>query len=470
MSPDSVTGPLVRFAREVRYADLTPSTVHAIVRNLLDTVGCAAAGLNAEAPTIARSLASTTGGTHTASVFGLPHPVHADYAIFANAAAVRNRDWHDGGLNAGHPSDVTPAVLATAEVTGASIERIIESIFVTYEIVGALGKDDQFNGKAVRNLIVTFAAVVGVGMLLELTDEQMAEAVRIAVAPNVPLGIDNLLRQSHWKSLGAAHASMTASIAAHLAKFGLTGPSTLFGAGYTLFDKISGEFDLDNLGELVNGKTVPERVTHKFFPCFTESQGPVALILDVREQVDPDEIAAISLRVSETSWKQGAGERTRDNRKWDPLTADVARHSFPFLVARALTSGPISVHSFDRAQITDPSLRPLMAKVTIDEDADFTARRKSHHEENAAVDVTLRDGRHLSLHSVHPRGHAMNPMTDGELTQKFDGSIRTVLHPPEHSELRHRLWNLPAEPDISRIAELFRQFSPRDGVSDQVRD
>ena len=52
--PDPLTGPLVRFARGVRYTDLTPSTVHAIVRNLLDTVGCAAAGLSAEAPTAAR--------------------------------------------------------------------------------------------------------------------------------------------------------------------------------------------------------------------------------------------------------------------------------------------------------------------------------------------------------------------------------------------------------------------------------
>jgi len=263
---------------------------------------------------------------------------------------------------------------------------------------------------------------------------------------------------------------MTASIAAQLAKFGLPGPTGLFEAGNTLFDKFSGQFDLDNLGELVNGKTVPERVTHKFFPCFTESQGPVALMLDVRKQVELDEIEAISMRVSQTAWKQGAGERTSDNRKWDPSAADVARHSFPFLVAKTLTSGPISVGSFDLAQITDPSLRPLMAKVTVDEDAEFTARRKSHHEENAVVDVTLRDGRRISLHSVHPRGHVMNPMTDDELTQKFDGSIKTVLPPPEHAELRDRLWNFPSEPDISRIAELFRQFSPGDGASGQGRD
>ena len=64
--PDPLTGPLVRFARGVRYTDLTPSTVHAIVRNLLDTGGRLirdiddkAAGLSARA---ANLLHECTGG------------------------------------------------------------------------------------------------------------------------------------------------------------------------------------------------------------------------------------------------------------------------------------------------------------------------------------------------------------------------------------------------------------------------
>jgi 2-methylcitrate dehydratase len=467
---DSVVKSLVRFARDVRYSDLSPATVHAIVRNLLDTVGCGAAGMSAQAPTAARGIAQTTGGSYAASAFGVPHPVQADHAIFANAAAVRNLDWHDGGINAGHPSDVTSAVIATGEATGARTERIIEALFATYEVVGALGKDGQFNGRGLRSFIATLATVTGVGMLLELTDEQLGEAVRIAVAPNVPLGIDNLLRQSHWKSLSAAHATMTAAMAARLAKSGLTGPRMLFGQGTTLFEKLTGEFDLDNLGVLVDGKTVPERVTHKFFPCFTESQGAVALVLDLRKQVQPEAIEAISLVVTEAAWRQGAGEPTPDNRRWDPATPDVAKHSFPFLVAKALASGGISSDSFSTGQITDPTLRPLMAKVTIEKDAEFTARRKTHREENAVLDVTLKDGRHLSLRSTYPRGHPLNPMTDDELTQKFDGSIAMVLTPADHAELRDRLWNLPGEAGVTRITELFRRFSREPAAIDEGQD
>jgi hypothetical protein len=63
----------------------------------------------------------------------------------------------------------------------------------------------------------------------------------------------------------------------------------------------------------------------------------------------------------------------------------------------------------------------------------------------------------------------MNPMTDDELTMKFDTSVSMVLRPPEHEELRRRLWNLTAERDLTRIAELFRQFSLDDDVSSKGR-
>jgi 2-methylcitrate dehydratase len=215
---------------------------------------------------------------------------------------------------------------------------------------------------------------------------------------------------------------------------------------------------------------VPERVTHKFFPCFTESQGTVALVLDLRKQAPLEDIEAISLVVTEAAWRQGAGPPTPDNRRWDPATPDVAKHSFPFLVAKALASGGISSDSFSTEQITDPTLRPLMAKVTIEKDAGFTARRKTHREENAVLDVTLKDGSHRLLRSKYPRGHPLNPMTDDELTQKFDGSVAMVLTPADHAELRDRLWNLPGEAGVARITELFRRFSREPAAIDEGQD
>jgi 2-methylcitrate dehydratase len=109
--------------------------------------------------------------------------------------------------------------------------------------------------------------------------------------------------------------------------------------------------------------------------------------------------------------------------------------------------------------VRDPALRPLMQKISVHEDPEFTARRRTTHEENAVIDITLTDGSTVRRESRHPRGHAANPMSDEELTQKFDGSIAKVLPAAAHGELRDRLWNLPDERDLGAITALFRQFT-----------
>ena len=105
---DAPTKSIVDFVRSSDYSSLSPGCVHGIVRNLLDAIGCAAAGFDGEGAVITCRLAATTGGDFAASAFGLPNLPQAEFAILTNAAAVRDRDWHDGGLDAGHPSDASP--------------------------------------------------------------------------------------------------------------------------------------------------------------------------------------------------------------------------------------------------------------------------------------------------------------------------------------------------------------------------
>ena len=59
--------------------------------------------------------------------------------------------------------------------------------------------------------------------------------------------------------------------------------------------------------------------------------------------------------------------------KWDPQTRETADHSIPSLVAVAFHDGAVTPASFTPERVRDPALRPLMAKMTIDEDKDFTA-------------------------------------------------------------------------------------------------
>jgi len=190
MDMDAPTTSIVQFVRSSDYSSLSPACVHAMVRNLLDAIGCAAAGFNGDGAVIARRLAATTGGDFAASAFGLPNLPQAEFAILTNAAAVRDRDWHDGGLDAGHPSDASPAMIAVAEATNASIHDLMGALYISYEVVGALGKDAQFNDKGLRTFIISLGTVAGTGKLLGLTDDQLANAIAMSMASSLPLSID----------------------------------------------------------------------------------------------------------------------------------------------------------------------------------------------------------------------------------------------------------------------------------------
>jgi 2-methylcitrate dehydratase len=350
-------------------------------------------------------------------------------------------------------------MIAVAEATGATVRDLVVALWISYEVVGALGQDADFSGRGLRPFIISLATVAGSAKLLGLTDDQLANAIAISIAPGIPLTIDNLIRQSHWKSVSAAHASMSATFAARLALAGLTGPPHIFDGPGAVWEQATGRFTFDHLGVPVDGKTVPERVTQKYFPSFTESQGPLAIALDLRDEIGLHDIESITLSVSDVAWRQGAGERTPDNRRWDPPTKDVANHSFPFLVAKTLVDGAITPDSFGIDDVADASLRPLMQKISVVVDDSFSERRRRLGEENAVLEIELRDGRRLTRQSVHPRGHPSNPMTDEELTKKFDGSVARVLPEPAHGELRGRLWNLPEETDLGLVTALLRQFT-----------
>ena len=54
-----------------------------------------------------------------------------------------------------------------------------------------------------------------------------------------------------------------------------------------------------------------------------------------------------------------------DEPKYDPKNRETADHSFPFMIARALVDGEITLDTCSDERIADPSIRPLMRKVSV---------------------------------------------------------------------------------------------------------
>src|SRR5207244_8941142 len=112
-------------------------------------------------------------------------------------------------------------------------------------------------------------------------------------------------------------------------------------------------------------------------------------------------------------------------RKWDPKTRETADHSIPYLVAAAFQDGGVTPATFAPSRIQDPSLRPLIKKLTVVEEPEFTRRYPA--ESCTRIEVTTADGRHVVAETSHPNGHYRNPLTDGDVEAKFRGLASGAL-------------------------------------------
>ena len=140
-----------------------------------------------------------------------------------------------------------------------------------------------------------------------------------------------------------------------------------------------------------------------------------------RSQIAADQIASVRVATYGDAVRRTASEEE----KWDPKTRETADHSTPFLVAAAWQDGAVTPATYTPSRIQDPSLRPLIKKLTVVEDPEFTRRYPT--EACTRIDVTTTDGRTLTAETRYPKGHRANPLTDAEVEAKFRGLASDAL-------------------------------------------
>jgi 2-methylcitrate dehydratase len=164
------------------------------------------------------------------------------------------------------------------------------------------------------------------------------------------------------------------------------------------------------------------------------------------------EPAEIARRVAPV-WN-GSSEIASEPAKWDPRTRETADHSLPYMLAVALTDGRIGPASFEPKRYLDPALRPLMNRIRVAADDEFT--RRFPGELPAEVSVLTRSGQRLVERAVYPKGRARNPMTDADVAAKFRDLSADVLPAARVDAALGELWRLS---DCPRIGSLLDRLT-----------
>ena len=434
---DKTTEILSSYACSLTYEDLSPQTVHQVKRTVVDTLGCAMGGYLSEPAKVARRLASSVSSTMPSRILGTEDYSSMDMAGFANGVMVRYLDCNDSYFSpgGGHPSDMIAAALAVGDTLSADGQTVITAVALAYEVFCRISDQVAESGWD-QGIFSVIGAACAAGQVMGLDQERMAHAISLAVVPNIPLRVTRMGELSMWKGCAAASATRAGIFAAQLAAEGMCGPLEPFEGRKGLWESALGRrIDLSEFG----GANEPFRInqsTFKFYPSQIHTQSPIGLAIELHSQVNPSDIKSIHI----DSYHSAVSSASTEPEKWDPKTRETADHSIPFLVAVGLLDGAVTPATFTAERISDPALRPLLGKMTIAEDAAFTAKYPSEY--NCRIEITTNSGERKVAETSYPKGHRNNPLSDAEVSAKFQRLATPTLTDQQCEEALDVLWSL----------------------------
>jgi 2-methylcitrate dehydratase len=458
---DRITRQLVDYTTAFQLADVSGAARAAALRHLTDTVGCAIAGHFTESAQAAVRVAAGVRGDLEATVFGAGLRSSVGFAAMANTVMVRNLDWNDGMLarGGGHPSDMVSGVLAMGEAYQRSGSDVFAALILAYELLGGLGRVAEAYPRGWdQGLFMGVAVALAAGRLAGLDAAQLGQAASLAIVPSIPLLVTRRGALSMWKGAATSVAIQRGIDAVRLAAAGMTGPDEPFAGVSGVFDQVTGPFDV-TLPANGDGPMVIEVSHLKHFPAEGHAQALLGVLPEIREFAAVEDIERIDVE----AYRVLVNAIGSDPSCWDPHNRETADHSLPYLLAAALVDGDITLDSFRPERIADPALRPVMARVHVRENPDFTAGYRQGSamaaDPRVAVRVVRTDGAEFTCEVTYPRGHPRNPMTDADVDAKFNRACRGILTDDRRDGIRAAWTGIEDVENIATLTATLADFA-----------
>ncbi|MBI5301913.1 MAG: MmgE/PrpD family protein [Chloroflexi bacterium] len=433
---------------------LPTDTLHEVKRRIIDSFGVMCAAINDDSPTVARAYAEQYPLQDGTTIFGSRLQANPEVAGFANGVAVRYLDFNDTYLSREplHPSDCIPALLALAEWKNLGGRALAEAIAISYEI--SMNLCDAASLRQHRWDHVNYIGIgvaAGASRLLNLTAEQAAHAISIAMVPHAAMRQTRAGELSMWKGAAAANSARHGLFGALLASRGLTGPFEPFIGEMGFIRQMLGgnAFDDAALTRIARGDA-PHRICDSYikkYPVEYHAQSAVDVAVELHNEIGNWENIA---RVEIETFKAAYEIIAMDPEKWKPTTRETADHSLQYIAIAGLIDGQVDESTFSPARLRDARIRDLLARTQLRESAELTARYPESIPNR--ITVTMKNGAVHSREERYPRGHAGNPMSDDQVAAKFNrNSARVFAQREQALDLVWRLEQLDSVAELTRL-------------------
>lgn len=338
------------------------------------------------------------------------------FAALVNAAAshvVEQDDVHNASVT--HPAAVVfPAVLATAQETGAAGRDFLAAAVAGYEATARVG---VYLGPAhyrvfhTTGTAGTFGAATGVAHLLGADEKTLRMAFGSAGTQSA--GLWQFLRDgADSKQLHTAKAAADGLLAARLSLDGFTGARDILEGDQGLAAGTTQGADPAFLTAGLGQRwAVLETALKVHASCRHTHPAADALLEGMKDHgIAAPKIERVTALVHQAAIDVLAPAAPA-------RTPHQAKFSMPFVLALIAVRGHADVDDFTEDSIQDPGLRAFMDHVAMRLDDEAEAAYPEHWA--GGVEVTLRDGAQFTFRVTDPRGDPLRPLSDEDLVAKF---------------------------------------------------
>jgi len=406
--------------------DLPDTALKAATNALIETVGCALAGISEPVAAIARDWAKAQGGDPVASIWGSAVRTSAVEAALANGIAAHVHDFDDAHPHLrAHPSTtLIPALLAWGEWVGSNGADILKAYCLGLEVAAkltrAIGPDHYLRGWHNTVTIGVISCATAVGHLDRLGEPEMrcAWGLAASMASGMRRNFGTMTKSFH-----AGHAARIGIECVWLARRGFTADASIF-EGENNFLSMYGASNGEPFDELIAAMGQPWEIIipgnyHKRWPCCGEIHRALVGCESLQRQyaIRAEEIETIRIGFAPGS----DAALIYDN----PQTGLEGKFSVQYSVASFVVDGELTLASYTDEKVKRPGVRDLLKRVerysTDDPKKDYSGL-----EAYTDVEIVTRRGSFARrIEAVDDRPARV--VTDSEHDEKFRACVEPVL-------------------------------------------
>lgn len=452
---------LSKYIVETKFEDFPQEVVKKAKECLFDSLGVTLAGSLTPSGRIYIDFARYRDGRSESTLLGTKYMVSCLAASYANSLMANAMDYDDVSANPiGHPgATIIPPAIAVGERVHASGKELLTSVVVGYELELRIGdaiqptpeRRDKVYGHGTWQ---TFGAVTSAGKLLNLSQDQMENAIGLA-GSNAPVPslwkakTDDLERTQMTKNNYGYASEVGVSAALH-AQRGFMGPLDILDGDLGFWRMCgSDRCDFDRMTERLGEEYKILGVIFKRYPCcaWIHPSLDAALSIIKENKINVKDIEKINVRTFKYATR---------NHFNNPIPNNIyhATCSTKYNIAATIAGVKRSMQWQSNDTLKNPQILELAKKVNLVEDPEATKAYDTKPQRMlSAVEINAKGRRYINKSELRYDAK-YDPMPDAK--EKFRVLASGVINPRYIEKIIDMIYELEKVNDIIKLMKLFR--------------